>query len=79
MKRSRDRRLNSILGRAIKQRRNCLRFTQHELAKMVRVCRNTIAKLEAGKQMPPVLTILNIAHELSIDLDDINKIWNHES
>ena len=58
-----------ILGKRIKQCRKLMGITQHELAELVHITTNQIAKLETNKTTASIDTIINIANTLKVDLN----------
>ena len=58
-----------VLGKRIKQCRKLMGITQHELAELVHITANQIAKLETNKTTASIDTILNIANSLNVDLN----------
>jgi transcriptional regulator with XRE-family HTH domain len=60
------RQINKNVGRAIRQRRDDLGFTQGALAEQIGLSRASIANIEAGEQGMSVSTLLTIAHALEL-------------
>jgi len=62
--------MNSI-GQTIKMGREMLNMTQEELAQKIRVGTQTIAKYEAGEQIPSNQTILKLSTVLDIPASEL--------
>ena len=58
-----------ILGQRVKQARKLAGITQQNLAELVHITTNQIAKLETNKTTASIDTIINIANALKIDLN----------
>jgi len=58
-----------VLGQRLKQARKLAGITQQQLAELVYITANQIAKLETNKTTASLDTIINIANALGIDLN----------
>jgi transcriptional regulator with XRE-family HTH domain len=59
----------AVLGQRIKHSRKLMGITQNELAELVHITTNQIAKLETNKTTASIDTIINIANSLKVDLN----------
>ncbi len=63
--------VEELIGRRIREKRKLAGFTQAQLAERVRVCNETICRLETGKCMPSLYTIERIARALQIEMREL--------
>ncbi|HTR56140.1 MAG TPA: helix-turn-helix transcriptional regulator [Kofleriaceae bacterium] len=63
--------VEELVGRRIREKRKLAGFTQAQLAERVRVCNETVCRLETGKCLPSLYTIERIARALQIELRDL--------
>jgi len=61
------------IGRNIKAERVRKGYSQEELAELADTTRHTISMIETGSQHPKLLSILNIANALKIDINEFLK------
>lgn len=62
-----------IIGNRIKQLREKRSLTQRKLAELVLVSSSSITRLESGKSMVSVFTMMKIAEILNVSMADILK------
>lgn len=62
-----------IIGNRIKQLREKKSLTQRKLAELVLVSASSITRLESGKSMVSVFTMMRIAEVLNVSVADILK------
>ena len=58
-----------ILGKRIKQARKLMGITQNELAELIHITTNQIAKIETNKAGCSIETLINIANALNVDMN----------
>mgnify|MGYP000177641047 CR=1 FL=1 len=68
----RDERL-SILGDNIRAERMRKRFSQESLAELANISKESLHKIENGRQTPSAFIVFDIANALNIPLDDLFK------
>lgn len=61
------------IGRNIKAERARKGYSQEELAELADTTRHTISMIETGAQHPKLLSVLNIANALKIDINEFLK------
>ena len=75
--------LYSILGQRIKDRREELGFSQHQLAENVSniypIKRSSISNIERGKQQPPLHIIYEICKAIRLDVQNYINMNNNNS
>lgn len=59
------------IGERIRARRSELGFSQTQLGQKVSLTRSSIANIEAGRQRPMLHTVMQIADELNLQLQDL--------
>lgn len=64
------------LGKAIKQRREALGFSQEKLAEQCGFDRTYISMLERGKRNPSLLNLLKLADGLKTSVSQLTEIYN---
>lgn len=64
------------LGRAIKQRREALGFSQEKLAEQCGFDRTYISMLERGKRNPSLLNLLKLADGLKTSVSQLTEIYD---
>lgn len=68
----RDERL-SILGDNIRAERMRKRFSQESLAELANISKESLHKIENGRQTPSAFIVFDIANALNIPIDDLYK------
>lgn len=68
----RDERL-FILGDNIRAERMRKRFSQESLAELANISKESLHKIENGRQTPSAFIVFDIANALNIPLDDLFK------
>ena len=64
----------AVIGAKIRQLREQRGFTRMELADKMYVSVQTVYRWEAGERMPDVVTLMEIARILGVDMDEITGI-----
>jgi len=57
------------IGQQIKERRDCLRITQLDLAEIAEISPNTLYKIEKGQANPSIKVLLKILNVLGLELE----------
>lgn len=75
-----------LIGNRIREAREIKRLTQEKLAELVDLSQNAISNIESGRACPSLKTIVAIASELDISIDNLlapeqtekKKMYIHE-
>lgn len=65
------------IGKKIKEIRRAKKLKQEDLATMVKVARNSIVNIEAGKQNPSLILLFMLAEALSVSIYELIPDYNN--
>lgn len=66
--------LKNFLKETLKKRRMLANLSQEELAEKINISQVGYSKIECGKNLPSLITYLNLATELDFDMNELKKV-----